>query len=175
MPKIEVDDEVFRYLESQARPFEEPSPNHVLRRLLGLDTSATEKSGEVFRVFRNESPSIDHEISRMLAEVREDEVVRGKAPKTDLTRLVGKGMLSEGQTVYFRDYRERIHREVSAQIEGSGLRIGGKRLAMSAAAREVFNRLGFDAKSVRGPAHWCTEDGTTIQQLWERYLAEHTV
>ena len=37
--KIEIDDEVLAYLEGQARPFVETTPNAVMRRLFGLDAT----------------------------------------------------------------------------------------------------------------------------------------
>jgi len=39
---IEVDEEVYRALEDQARPFAEHSPNDVLRRMLGLNGTKSE-------------------------------------------------------------------------------------------------------------------------------------
>jgi negative regulator of replication initiation len=36
MPTIRIDDEVYAWLQSQARPFED-TPNSVLRRIAGLD------------------------------------------------------------------------------------------------------------------------------------------
>lgn len=40
MPTIRVDDEVYAWLQSNARPFED-TPNSVLRRLAGIDTAPT--------------------------------------------------------------------------------------------------------------------------------------
>jgi len=41
MPVIRIDDEVFAWLKSQARPFEDTTPNSVLRRIAGIDTAAS--------------------------------------------------------------------------------------------------------------------------------------
>lgn len=41
MITIEVDEEVYSYLQSNAKPFEETTPNAVLRRLLGINKNAS--------------------------------------------------------------------------------------------------------------------------------------
>jgi hypothetical protein len=48
MPTIRIDDEVYEWLQKQARPFED-TPNSVLRRVAGLDSSPD----------REEKPMID--------------------------------------------------------------------------------------------------------------------
>ena len=40
-PVIRIDDEVFAWLKSQARPFEDTTPNSVLRRIAGIDSDAS--------------------------------------------------------------------------------------------------------------------------------------
>lgn len=48
MPTIRIDDEVWKFLQSKARPFED-SPNDVLRRELGLGRSSNATSRSSFR------------------------------------------------------------------------------------------------------------------------------
>lgn len=43
MPTIRIDDQVYEWLQKQARPFED-TPNSVLRRIAGLDSLSKEKS-----------------------------------------------------------------------------------------------------------------------------------
>jgi len=58
-PTIRIDDEVYRWLQSQAVPFED-NPNSVLRRLAGLDIRSPEAGPEIIidglqRVVRNKT------------------------------------------------------------------------------------------------------------------------
>ena len=49
MPTIRIDDEVYAWLQSQARPFED-TPNSVLRRVAGLDLTKEERRSKVVEV-----------------------------------------------------------------------------------------------------------------------------
>ena len=83
MRNIEIDDEVFGYLQSKAVPFVE-TPNLTLRRLFSLNGKPA----------KSEKPS-----SKIIQDQRIGRV-RKKRPKTDLPKLVQVGLLQEGQTLY---------------------------------------------------------------------------
>lgn len=53
MPVIRVDEEVWVWLQSHARPFED-SPNSVLRRVAGLDTREAKRTGQMHTENPNE-------------------------------------------------------------------------------------------------------------------------
>jgi len=41
---------------------------------------------------------------------------------------------------------------------------------MSKLAKRLLKREGYESNSVRGPAHWFTEDGVSIKDIWDRFL-----
>jgi len=90
MPTIRIDDEVYTWLQSQARPFED-TPNSVLRRVAGFDLSKEERRGSVAKV---QSPS--------------REPARVVAPTMTETRLSGKKLkerwnIPARQVLYHQD------------------------------------------------------------------------
>ncbi len=95
-----------------------------------------------------------------------------RQPKADLWDLRKAGLLIEGQTLHLRDYRGAAIPGAEATLSGvNKLAYKGGRYSMSALASELLMKAGFQAYSVRGPAHWYTEDGRSVKQLWEHYLA----
>ena len=62
VPTIRIDEEVYAWLQQNARPFED-TPNSVLRRIAGLETPGTEKSMEQKGGTRGimESPQLSQE------------------------------------------------------------------------------------------------------------------
>lgn len=172
METIEIDTDVFAHLKKNARPFDEPTPNSVLRRLLGINGSTAQS--------RKESPTASNVVGfdAHAAESRPATTARTKAPKAQLRGLVKKGFLQNGQTLYLIDYKgnrvkEKGNRvkEISASISGNSLIYSGQSYSMSKLAQQLLQgEADFGSDSVRGPAHWITNDGETVKDLWRKYL-----
>jgi len=152
MRNIEIDDEVFGYLQSKAIPFVE-TPNLTLRRLFSLNGKQT----------RIEKPS-----SQIVQEQRKGR--RKKQPKTDLSKLVQVGLLQEGQTLYLIDYQGQKVQGYDSTISGNNLLLNNELFSMSELAKECLKKEGFSSESVRGPAHWSNADGISDEELWNQYL-----
>ena len=95
---------------------------------------------------------------------------RRKQPKTKLHELTRSGLLQEGQPVFLHDYQGNRVSGYQASIAGKALEFKGQITSMSELAREFLTREGYNSGSVRGPAHWFTEDGVSIATLWKEYL-----
>ena len=147
MKQIEIDDEVFAYLQSKAVAFVE-TPNLTLRRLFQLDKpvqrSTTQKvtSGKSGR----------------------------KKPKANLSTLISNGLLEEGQPLFLVDYQHNKLTQYRAVVNGTALKWEGRSYSMSELAKKLLQQEGYSSNSVRGPAHWCTEEGVTIKELWQQHL-----
>jgi len=153
MRNIEIDDEVFGYLQSKAIPFVE-TPNLTLRRLFSL----------------NGKPVKSEKISSQIIQDQRLGRVRKKQPKTDLFKLVEVGLLQEGQTLYLLDYQGKKIEGYDAIISGKNLLWNNESYSMSELAKECLKEEGFSSESVRGPAHWSNADGISVKELWEQYL-----
>ncbi|MDI6816842.1 MAG: hypothetical protein QME41_06605 [Actinomycetota bacterium] len=153
MRNIEIDDEVFGYLQSKAIPFVE-TPNLTLRRIFSLNGKAT----------RIEKPS-----SQILQEQRKGRL-RKKQPKTDLHKLVQVGLLQEGQPLFLLDYQGKKIAGYDSTISGNNLLWNNELFSMSELAKECLKKEGFSSESVRGPAHWSNTDGISVKELWKQYL-----
>lgn len=152
MRNIEIDDEVFGYLQSKAIPFVE-TPNLTLRRLFSLNGKPTR--------IEKFSPQIIQEKKGRL---------RRKLPKTDLSKLVQVGLLQEGQTLYLIDYQGKKAPGYDSTISGNNLLWNNELFSMSELAKECLKKEGFSSESVRGPAHWSNADGISVKELWNQYL-----
>lgn len=153
MKSIEIDDEVFAYLQSNAIPYVE-TPNLTLRRLFKLNGAKPPSDAT-----SSLQPVLHHE-------------VRGKEQKADLQTLVRAGLLHEGQKLYLLDYqRRKIERHV-AMVSGKVLLCNNKTYSMSELAKICLKKEGFRSESVRGPAHWSNSDGISVKDLWNRYLSK---
>lgn len=160
--EIEIDTDVFAFLQKNARPFID-TPNSTLRRLLGLDSARVQH--------QKKSPSVsDPELEVLLAESLAITAARSKAPKADLQLLVQKGFLQNGQMLYLIDYQGNRVQKISASLSGADLIYNGQRYSMSNLAQQLLGQAGFKSNSVRGPAHWGTDDGKTVKDLWQQYL-----
>ena len=146
MLKIEIDEEVFAYLQSRAVAFVE-KPNDTLRRIFGLNKNKSMYTGA------NTKPSI-----------------KRKKRKTDINELIRAGLLNDGQRVHFRDYGGNKLKNSDTNISPSGILYQGKTYAMSEIAKLLLNQAGYTTSSVRGPAHCFTENGISIKNLWDKYL-----
>jgi hypothetical protein len=148
--KIEIDDDVFAFLEKNAKPFVETTPNSTLRRLLGMgETTISAKS-------------------KVIAQTTEDK--RTRAEQADLEKLVRAGLVRNGEKLYLIDYRGNRFQKLYAVISGSGLIYNGHHYSMSNLARELLTKVGFKSPSARGPAHWVNDEGKSIKDLWQQYL-----
>jgi len=144
MKTIEIDEEVYAYLQSRAVAYVE-TPNLTLRRLFGLDKGGKKEAGTPRFTGR-------------------------KKPKTDLSKLVRAGLIQEGQLLSLRDYQGRVINGCEAAVSRGALLWNGKRYSMSNLAKILLKQQGYESESVRGPSFWYTEDGTSIKNLWDQYL-----
>lgn len=146
MKTIEIDDEVFAYLQSKAIAYVE-NPNLTLRRILGIEKRSSQ-------------------------EVRtRPHATQGKKPKADLNEMVKAGLIQEGQRLILRDYQGREVKGCESIVSHGSLLWNGKRYSMSDLARELLKQQGYKSDSVRGPMFWFNEDGVSIKDIWEKYIA----
>lgn len=153
MRNIEIDDEVFGYLQSKAIPFVE-TPNLTLRRLFSLNGKPVKSEKASSQIIQ------DQGLGRG----------RKKRAKTDLFKLVQVGLLQEGQTLYLLDYQGKRIAGYDSIISGKNLLWNNELYSMSELAKECLKKEGFSSESVRGPAHWSNADGISVKELWEQYL-----
>ena len=156
MRNIEIDDEVFGYLQSKAIPFVE-TPNLTLRRLFNLNGKSTR---------------IEKSFPQIMPEQRKGKL-RKKQPKTDLAKLVQVGLLQEGQTLCLIDYQGQKIQGYDSTISGNNLLWNNELFSMSELAKECLKKEGFSSESVRGPAHWTNSDGISVKELWNQYLKKY--
>ena len=152
MKTIEIDEEVYAYLQSKAIPYEDKNPNYTIRRLFGFDKKAIPS-----RVIP-------------LPQVRPRKVKGRKNPKSSLIELVNAGLLEEGQVLHLRDYQEREVPDSEAAIHQGGLLKDGNKYSMSNLAEKLLKGQGYTRNSVQGPARWFTSDNISIKTFWENYL-----
>lgn len=146
MRKIEVDDEVYAYLESKVSTFSE-TENHVLRRILHLDEAVV-------------PPPIDTN--------------RRKKPNANLSVLVKVGLLKENQQLFLHDYQGNRIPGYEATLSQGSLVWKNKPYSMSKSAEILLKEKGYRSNSVRGPAHWYTSDGISIKDIWDIYLKKES-
>lgn len=162
MQTIEIDNDVFAYLQQNARPFVD-TPNSTLRRLLGLD-------GPMAQMQKKVPSASDTNLDALIAESLAITSARSKAPKADLRLLAQKGVLRNNQNLYLIDYQGKCVPGISASVSGADLIYNGERYSMSTLAQKLLSQAGFKSNSVRGPAHWITDDGKTVKDLWQQHL-----
>ncbi len=162
--EIDIDNDVYAYLKKHARPFVD-TPNSTIRRLLGIgDAAATTKT-------KKSSPAVDDDLEESQAESLAAARNRFKAPKADLEVLIQSALLRNGQKLYLIDYKgNKVQKLSPAVISGGDVIFNNQRYSMSSLAQELLAKVGFNSRSVRGPAHWVTEDGESIKELWMQYL-----
>ncbi len=148
MKTIQIDHEVYTYLQKKAIVFEE-NPNAVLRRIFNLN--------QVNKPQKSAPDNINN--SR----------IPHKQPKTNLHDLIRSGFLSEGQKLIFQHGTKKLP-EYTVTISGKGLIWKGKSYSMSELAGKALETIGLDGTSVRGPLFCFTEDGKCIKDIWEQYL-----
>jgi hypothetical protein len=143
MIKIEIDEEVFAYLQNKAIAFVE-TPNHTLRRLLNISGKKS----------RTRSLNI-HKTKKMR--------------KTNLLELIQAGLLMENQRLFFRDYQGNEYKEYDVIVSDNSLIWNDTAYSMSELAKILLKNHGYESDSVRGPLFWYTQNGVSIKDLWEKY------
>ncbi len=151
MRTIEIDDEVFAYLQSKAIPYIETTPNLTLRRLFNLNGKTS--SGGIPKGQTTQS---------------EDKGKRQLGAK--LLPLIKSGLLQEGQTLFLYDYQGRKFEGYEAIVSGKSLLSKGKPFSMSKLAEIFLKEQGYTSNAVRGPAHWYNSDGISVKELWSHRL-----
>ena len=146
MKTIQVDDDVYAFLQRKGITFEE-TPGMTVRRLLRLGSRAT----------RRHSPSGPRAPGR-------------RRPKADLEILVSAGALEADETLELRDYQGRRINDREASVAGNHLLFDGKKYSMSNLAQILLKRHGYESKAVRGPAFWYTKRGRSIKDLWDEVV-----
>ncbi len=165
MMSIQIDSEVFAYLQQHSKPLVD-TPNTTLRRLLKLDIN---------QIHRESQSSTNHNdvLDDLLAEsLRLYSEKPKKAPKADLNVLVKAGLLQNGQKLYFVDYKSNRVNNLYSTVSNNRLLFNEHSYSMSDLARELLKKIGFSSESVRGPTHWVTESGLTISDLWLKHIHE---
>lgn len=167
METIQVDNDVFAHLQKHARPFID-TPNSTLRRLLEIDKNWVTAEG------KKSAPSPNVDLDDLLAEslaLRSSKLK--KAPKADLSILVKKGTLQGGQKLYLVDYKGNKVNDIDATISNNRLLYNNQTYSMSDLAEELLKKIGYVSNAVRGPAHWVTDGGKSIRDLWLQHLSEN--
>lgn len=160
MRTIEIDEEVFGFIQSRAVPYEDQNPNDTLRRIFEISANKNKDKNE---------GSVS--IQEILADL--DRESRKKAPKADIGALVSNGYLKDSEELVLVDYTRNPVSGTTATVEGSKLRYNGKSYSMSELAKRLLReKSGYRSNSVRGPSHWMNRRGQTVTDLWSTYLTE---
>lgn len=153
---IEVDDDVFKFLEDNSKGFFD-TPNRTLRRLLGM-------VGEIENRADDEPETNDNDSEKSAP-------VKRREARTDLKELVLYGFLKENEplTLYGDDGRPIPNSE--AHVENGYLKWNQDFYSMSPLAIKLFEeKTGIRHKSLRGPLYWRNAEGKSVKALWEEYL-----
>jgi negative regulator of replication initiation len=135
MKTIEIDEEVYAYLQSKAIPYEDKNPNDTIRRLFEFDKKA-----------------IPSQLIP-LPQMKSRKVEGRKKRKASLIELVNAGLLEEGQILHVRDYQGREIPDSEAVVHQGRLLRNGVKYSMSNLAEKLLKGQGYESDSVRGPAH----------------------
>jgi len=188
MQSIEVDNDVFAYLQKHAQPFVD-TPNSTLRRLLSIDSTGF-KIAITSATHEELSEHSDSQLSQKSAEFSDSRRISGvskrrfeesstesrqtrsrsKEQKANLSKLIQENFLRDRQKLYLVDYRGNRVEKFSAIVSGNGLIYNDKEYSMSNLAQKLLTEVGFQSFSIRGPAHWVTEEGKSIKDLWKQHL-----
>jgi hypothetical protein len=160
MATFSVDDDVVALVWrlAQPAPFENLSFSEALRRILSHARSAEPSSPGPKAVKQPEiAPLVP--------------ATGGRVQKTSIRSLVRLGLLKNGETVQFRDFRGTIYPTDEATISGDSLVYSdGRHYSMSFLAGKLLQKYGYKGDSVRGPIHWVTSSGRSIWDLWEQAI-----
>lgn len=174
MPTIEIDDEVLGFIEQHATGFS-ATPNSVLRHLLGI--YPIEQSEQVEKKDNNQfiprpprspwkgqrgpfhqkfGPSFPRQ-------------PRSRRRRASLDTLVKAGILNEGQKLILKDFQGNVVEGAEAVVREGRVWFGDRPSSMSKLAGELLRGCGYTSPAFRGPRHWFTEDGRSIDALWQAY------
>ena len=161
MPTIEIAAELLAFIKSRAEPWIDRSEQDTIGRLVGFQVRP-EPIAE-HRVARplGKQPSLTKEPSPIR--------VRRKKPKVGLQQLLDDGYLRRGQKLFLIDYQNTKVAQAEATVGARGLVWKESEYSMSDLAAQLLKTAGYSSSSVRGPAHWVTDEGVTVLQLWQRY------
>jgi len=140
MPTIRIDDEVYEWLQKMARPFED-TPNTVLRRVAGLDS--TQLKEEKVKTFRAEPPKPHGEKTPQSAFrmpiIAALKILGGKGDRLHVLREVEK-LLADRLTAYDRSdiSSGTIRWQKSAEFEVFVMREQGLLKSVSETPRGVW-------------------------------------
>jgi hypothetical protein len=147
--EIVVDDQVYGELQRRAVPFVDKEPNDTLRRVLGLDGA-----GPALVAPRSAPGG--------------GTARRGqREQKVQLSALLAAGLMQRGERLQCLDYAgQSIPGAVAEVGTGNKLVMHGTRYSMSGLAVQLLRKAGHAVEVARGPAHWRTEGGKTVLELW---------
>lgn len=151
MRTIEIDDEVYSYIQSNALAYVEKVPNETLRRLFGLDCDD------------------NHSLRPSKAQRKG----RKRKRRTNLSELVQAGYVKEGQKLCLYNYHgDKVKGGEATISEERALfyQRDGNIYTMSKLAVKLFKEQGYQSNTACGPRFWFTEDGVSIAALWKQYL-----
>lgn len=139
MRTIKVDVEVYKKLRNEKGL----TPNETLRKRFGLKATTI--------------------VSRKQSDVKKKRKV---TKATDLSVLIGKGLLEEKQSLSLR-YTAKDKVLLKAHVCGKKIKYKGEQFSLTGLAVKTFKEvLNYKYKSARGPEHWFTADGKNIVTLW---------
>lgn len=148
MARIEVDEDVYAFIQSKAIAYVERSPNETLRRLLAIPHSEKPKAKPAGPGMRSAR----------------------RRPRASLRTLVDAGLIENEQKLYLHDYQGRLVPDAVCFVGGDGVFADMNRhrlYSMSDLAAKLLKEHGYQSDAVRGPSHWRTKDGKSITELWE--------
>ncbi len=171
MPTIEIDDEVLNFIEQHATGFQ-ATPNRVLRQLMGMDGEKnTTTEGGMWRgpqPFGPPSPGRRGPSFRGFGPPRPPRF-RSRKRRASLDQLVTAGILKEGQKLVLKDFQGNPVEGAEAVVKEGHVWFGDQPSSMSKLAGELLRGCGYKSPAFRGPRHWFTEDGRSIDSLWQGY------
>jgi hypothetical protein len=177
MATFPVDDDVVALVWRLAKPapFENLSFSEALRRILSRDSGtepiAASPDADSHSGISLEAPEANHVSPLPAYSHASNAPASGRAQKTSIRSLVRLGLLKDGETVMFRDFRGTIYSDDKATVSGDWLTYSdGRHYSMSSLAGKLLQKHGYKGDSVRGPIHWVTSSHRSIWDLWEQAM-----
>jgi hypothetical protein len=171
MRSFPIDDDVVALVSALAHPAPPyESFNDALRRVLAGAPKQIGTGSVADQAAKRRVPSGDELLAELDAISPGVSERRARAPKADLRELVRLGILKEGETLVFVDYKGHPQPKRVATVAGADLAFERKRHSMSALSSLLLKQDGYIADAVRGPDHWAKADGRTIRELWDGVL-----
>jgi len=99
MPTIRIDEEVYTWLQSQARPFED-TPNSVLRRVAGLELPKEERKGVIVK-----DQNFSRESTQVVAPTALEPRLSGKSLK-EKWKIPARQVLYHQDGTFYENLRE---------------------------------------------------------------------